>query len=86
MIRIKTIKEQLYIRVRIPSTWGYASMGSYQVPEKVFYDEPFTTDETAEMYLALAKKEHKRKAHHFFAEEPILEKYWKVLSEEIKER
>lgn len=84
MVRTRIIKEELYIRVYIPSTWGYDSMGGYDVPEKIFYDEPFTTDETAEMYLALAKKQHKKKPHHAYAGEPILEKYWKVLSEETK--
>ena len=59
-------------------------MGDYTVPEKIFYDEPFTTDEIAKMYLALAKKRHKRSPHHAYAGEPKLEKYWKVLSEEIE--
>ena len=83
MIRTKIIKEELYICIYIPHTWGYYQMGGYDVPEKIFYDEPFTTDQTAEIYLKLAKKQHKKNPHHAFAGEPILEKYWKVLSEEI---
>jgi hypothetical protein len=85
MMRTKTITEELYFCIYIPRTWGYDQMGGYEVPEKIFYDEPFVTDETAEMYLAIAKKQHKKKPHHAYAGEPILEKYWKVLSEEIEE-
>lgn len=86
MTRTRVIKEELYILIHIPYTWGCDGItGSYEVPAKVFYDEPFTTEETAEMYLALAKKEHKRKPHHLLAGEPVLETYWKVLSAEIKD-
>ncbi len=84
MIRIRTIKEELYICVYCPATCVYSQMDNYTVPEKIFYDEPFTTDEVAERYLALAKKQHKEKPHHAYAKEPILEKYWKVLSEETQ--
>lgn len=83
MIRTRTIKEELYICIYCPHTWGYDQMGGYNVPEKIFYDEPFITDETAEMYLALAKKQHRKNPHHAYAGEPILEKYWKTISEEI---
>lgn len=82
MIRTRTIKEELYICIYCPKTWGTDQMGGYTVPEKIFYDEPFTTDEVAEKYLALAKQQHKEKPHHAYAGAPILEKYWKVLSEE----
>ena len=84
MIRTRIIKEELYICIYIPHTWGNDQMGGYNVPEKIFYDELFTTDETAEMYLALAKKQHKKNPHHAYAGEPVLTKYWKVLSEETK--
>lgn len=60
MTRAKIIKEELYICIYIPHTWGYDQMGGYDVPKKIFYDEPFTTDKTAELYLALAKKQHKK--------------------------
>lgn len=82
MIRTRIIKEELYICIYCPHTWGYDQMGGYNVPEKIFYDEPYTNEETAEMLLALAKKEHKKNPHHAYAEKPILERYWKVLSEE----
>lgn len=83
MIRTRTIKEELYICIYCPHTMGYDQIGVYTIPEKIFYDEPFTTEETAELYLALAKKQHRKNPHHIDAGEPILEKYWKTISEEI---
>lgn len=84
MIRTRIIKEELHFLIYIPRDWGYNAVGSYDVPEKIFYDQPFTTNKIAERYLALAKKQHKKHPHHIYAEEPILEKYWKILSEETK--
>ena len=81
MIRTRTIKEELYVRIWIPQTYGYDMGGGYHIPEKIFYDEPYTTEETAEMLLALAKKEHKKNRHHAWAGEPKREDYWKVLEE-----
>ena len=81
MTRTRTIKEELYVCISIPSTWGYDQMGGYTVPEKIFYDEPYTTEETAEMLLALAQKEHKKHPHHAFASQPKREDYWKVIEE-----
>lgn len=81
MTRTRTIKEELYILIWIPHTCGYDMGGGYDIPEKIFYDEPYTTEETAEMLLTLAKKEHKRHKHHAWASEPIREDYWKVIEE-----
>ena len=81
MTRTRTIKEELYVLIWIPRTCGYDMGGGYDIPEKIFYDEPYTTEETAEMLLTLAKKEHKRNRHHAWANEPIREDYWKKLEE-----
>ena len=56
MVRTKTIKEELYVLIWIPHTCGYDMSGGYDIPEKIFYDEPYTNEETADMLLALAKK------------------------------
>ena len=79
MIRTVTTKEELYVRIYSPSEWGMDQMGGYRIPEKVFYDEPYTFEETAEMYLTLAKKEHAQNPHHAWAKTPIREDYWKVI-------
>lgn len=83
MVRTKIVREELYICISIPRTWGYDTTGGYTIPEKIFYDEPYTDEETAEMLLALAKKEHKKHPHHAWAGEPQREDYWKVI--EVKE-
>jgi hypothetical protein len=81
MIRTRTIKEELYIRIWIPHTCGYDMGGGYDIPEKIFYDEPYTTEEDADKLLALAIEEHKKNKHHAWASAPIREDYWKVLEE-----
>ena len=81
MTRTKTIKEELYVLIWIPHTCGYDMCGSYVIPERIFYDEPYTTEENAERLLALAKEEHKRDKHHPWAQEPKREDYWRVLEE-----
>lgn len=81
MERTRIIKEELYVRIWIPGECGYDTHGGYSIPKKIFYDEPYTTEETAEMLLALAKKEHNKNKHHVWAKEPIREDYWKALSE-----
>lgn len=81
MIRTRIVKEELCVRIYSPGEWGMDQIGGYTIPEKVFYDEPYTYEETAEMYLALAKKEHKQNPHHAWAKEPIREDYWKVIEE-----
>ena len=83
MTRTKIVREELYVCISIPRTCGYDAMGGYTIPEKVFYDEPYTSEETAEMLLTLAKKEHKKHPHHAWAGEPKREDYWKVIEEKI---
>ena len=81
MTRTRTTKEQLYVRIYSPGDWGMDQMGGYSIPEKVFYDEPYTNEATATMYLTLAQKKHKRNPHHAWAKEPIRQDYWKVIEE-----
>lgn len=83
MTRTRTTKEELYVLIYIPHDCGYDMGGGYDIPEKIFYDEPYTTEETAEMLLALAKKEHKRNRHHAWASEPKREDYWKVIEKRV---
>lgn len=83
MTRTKIVREELYVCISSPHSYGYDTMGGYNIPEKIFYNEPYTSEETAEMLLALAKKEHKKNPHHAWAEEPKREDYWKVI--EVKE-
>jgi hypothetical protein len=85
MVRTRIIKEELYVLIWIPRTCGYDTMGGYTIPEKIFYDEPYTNEETADMLLALAKKEHKKHPHHAWASEPIREDYWRRISEEVED-
>lgn len=84
MTRTKTVKEELYVRIYSPSDWGMDQMGGYSIPEKVFYDEPYTHEATAEMYLSLARKEHKANPHHAWAKEPVRKDYWKVTEEKTE--
>ena len=83
MTRTRTTKEELYVLIWIPHTCGYDMCGGYDIPEKIFYDEPYTTEGTAEMLLALAKKEHNKHPHHAWVGEPKREDYWKVIEEKM---
>jgi hypothetical protein len=85
MIRTRIIKEELYVLIWIPHTCGYDMSGGYNIPEKIFYDEPYTTEEEAEKLLALAIEEHKKNKHHAWASEPRREDYWRRISEEVED-
>ena len=80
MTRTRTIKEERYVLIWIPRTCGYDMGVRYDIPEKIFYDEPYTSEETAEMLLTLAKKEHKKtliRLGQVSQSERIIGKYWK---------
>ena len=85
MKRTRIIKEERYVLIWIPRECSYGMGGGYDIPKKIFYDEPYTNEETAEMLLTLAKKEHKRNRHHAWAKEPIREDYWQVIEETVEE-
>jgi hypothetical protein len=85
MKRKRIIEEERYVRIYCQAQHGYDMDGRYDVPEKVFYDEPWRSDEEAKMLLELAKKTHKKHPHHTCAMEPIGIIYWKTISEELKE-
>ena len=84
MTRTRTIKEERHVLIWIPRTCGYDMGVGYDIPEKIFYDEPYTSEETAEMLLTLAKKEHKRNPYYAWTDEPKREDYWKVLEEKVE--
>ena len=79
--RTRILKEQKFFKIETPAEYitgfGYCDY----VPSKLYYDEPFISEEDCNIKLNFALKQH---MNIWQTEKPILTIYWKVLEEIIQ--
>lgn len=86
MKRARTIIEEKMIRIESPRFDFICQGGGGTVPGRLYYDEPWVSDEHAETLLELAKKIHyESNGSTSWVKEPELTIYWKKVSVTEKE-
>ena len=79
--RKRILKEQKFFKIETPAEYvtgfGYCDY----IPSKLYYDEPFISEEDCNTKLELALRQH---MGAWRTEKPILTIYWKVLEEIIQ--
>ena len=83
MRKITTIQE-LRVKVYSPS-WYYSEMGGgFQIPERLYFDEPYENKEQAEKLLNLANQQYNQENLGMkYIKEPQTKTYWKDIEKTI---
>lgn len=79
--RIRILKEQKFFKIETPAEYLTGFGDCEYIPSKLYYDEPFISEEDCNTKLELALKRH---MGAWRVEKPILTIYWKVLEETIQ--